>query len=111
MELMEQISKQEIKTIVVAHQDRLCRFGFDFIEWFCNINRCEVVVLNNSYKLPHQELIEDFISIMHYFSSKLNFLKKYEKTIRAETKTDSLRLDTSIKLLTASKRQPKKLYG
>ncbi|GET40445.1 IS607 family transposase [Microseira wollei] len=27
--LMERVSKREVKRIVVAHKDRLCRFGFD----------------------------------------------------------------------------------
>jgi putative resolvase len=86
--LMEQVLRQEIKTIVVAHKDRLCRFGFDFVEWFCNAHRCNIVVLNNTYKAPHQELMEDFMSIMHCFSSKLYFLRKYEKVIKIETETD-----------------------
>ncbi len=82
--LMERIAKGEINTIVVAHKDRLARFGFDFIEWFCNLNGCSIVVLNNTYKTPHQELMDDFMSIMHCFSSKLYFLKRYEKKIADE---------------------------
>jgi putative resolvase len=83
--LMEQVSRQEIRTIVVAHKDRLCRFGFDFVEWFCNINHCDIVILNNTYKPPHQEMMEDFMSIMHCFSSKLYFLRKYEKIIQNDS--------------------------
>lgn len=83
--LMERVARREITTIVVAHKDRLCRFGFDFVEWFCNLNGCTIVVLDNAYKPPHQELMEDFMSIMHCFSSKLYFLRKYEKEIRNES--------------------------
>lgn len=83
--LMERVAKREIGTIVVAHKDRLCRFGFDFIEWFCILNNCQIVVLNNTYKTPHQELMDDFMAIMHCFSSKLYFLRRYEKEIRSET--------------------------
>jgi putative resolvase len=83
--LMERVARQEIKRIVIAHKDRLCRFGFDFLEWFCHLNGCEIVVLNNAYKPPHQELMEDFMSIMHCFSSKLYFLRKYEKQIRNDS--------------------------
>ena len=46
---MEQVAV-EIETVVVAHRDRLARFGFDFIEWFCHLNNCQIVVLNNTYK-------------------------------------------------------------
>lgn len=51
--LMERVAKRELTKIVVAHKDRLCRFGFDFVEWFCNLNGCEIVILNNTYKPPH----------------------------------------------------------
>lgn len=90
--LMERVAKQEIKRIVVAHKDRLCRFGFDFVEWFCTLNGCEIVVLNNTYRPPYQELMEDFLSIMHCFSSKLYFLRKYEKQIR----NDSEKTENSV---------------
>jgi predicted site-specific integrase-resolvase len=90
LELMEKVSKGEVKTIVIAHKDRLCRFGFDFIEWFCNLHNCTIVVLNNTYKTPHQELMDDFMSIMHCFSSKLYFLRKYEKELRSETEKAEL---------------------
>ena len=89
LKLMEQVANHEVKKIVVAHKDRLCRFGFDFIEWFCSINNCQIEVLNNTYKTPHQELMDDFMAVMHCFSSKLYFLRSYEKKIQSEIdKTD-----------------------
>ena len=83
--LMERVAKREVSIIVVAHKDRLCRFGFDFVEWFCAENNCQIRVLNKSYKTSHQELLDDFMSIMHCFSSKLYFLRRYEKEIRSES--------------------------
>ena len=65
------------------------RFGFEFIEWFCSINNCRIEILNNTYKSPHQELMDDFMAVMHCFSSKLYFLRSYEKKIKSEIdKTD-----------------------
>ncbi|NEP03321.1 MAG: IS607 family transposase [Symploca sp. SIO2E9] len=83
MSLMERIAKSEIKVLVVAHKDRLCRFGFEFVEWFCNLHQCQIVVLNHTYKTPQQELMDDFMAIMHCFSSKLYFLRRYEKEIKS----------------------------
>ncbi|WP_424103673.1 IS607 family transposase [Moorena producens] len=83
IKLMEKVAESEIKTIVIAHKDRLCRFGFDFVEWFCSLHKCQIVVLNNTYKSPQQELMDDFMSIMHCFSSKLYFLRRYEKDIKS----------------------------
>lgn len=82
--LMEQVARKEVRKIVVGHKDRLCRFGFDFVEWFCNINDCCIEVLHNSNLSPHQELMQDFMSVMHCFSSKLYFLRKYSKNIQSD---------------------------
>jgi predicted site-specific integrase-resolvase len=84
LRLMQRVADREIQILVVAHKDRLCRFGFDFVEWFCNLNNCEIVVLNNNYQSPQQEFLEDFMAIMHCFSAKLYFLRKYEKQIVVE---------------------------
>lgn len=80
--LMDQVGAGQIKKIVVGHKDRLCRFGFDFIEWYCNQNKCQIEVLDNSKLSPHQELMKDFMDIMHCFSSKLYFLRRYVKEIK-----------------------------
>lgn len=84
--LLESVQKKEVKLIVVAHKDRLVRFGFDLVEWFCSQNHCGIVVLNHTYKTPHGELMEDFMAVMHTFSSKLYFLRKYEKSIKEDKK-------------------------
>lgn len=84
LKLMELVSKREVSKIVVAHKERLVRFGFDFIEWFCNLHGCEIVVINNNFKTPQQEMLEDFLAIMHCYSSKLYFLRSYEKKIQKE---------------------------
>ncbi|MEL6460717.1 MAG: IS607 family transposase [Cyanobacteria bacterium J06631_2] len=84
LKLMESVSKREVSKIVVAHKERLVRFGFDFIEWFCNLHGCEIVIINNNFKTPQQEMLEDFLAIMHCYSSKLYFLRSYEKKIQKE---------------------------
>lgn len=82
LSLMEKVSRREVKRIVIAHPDRLCRFGFDFVEWFCNLNGCEITVLDEDYQSPKQEMMSDFLTIMHNFSAKIFFLRRYEKDIR-----------------------------
>lgn len=84
LNLMERVLNREVQIIVVAHKDRLARFGFDFIDWFCTQHGCKIIVLNNAYKSPHAELMEDFMAVMHCFSSKLYFLRRYEKEIKKE---------------------------
>ncbi len=81
---MQQVADGKIKKIVIAQKDRLCRFGFDFVEWFCNLNNCEIEILNSTYQTPYEELMEDFMAIMHCFSSRLYFLRSYKKKIKQE---------------------------
>lgn len=82
LNLMAEVLTGQIGVLVVAHKDRLARFGFDFLEWYCDQFGCKIIVINNVYKTPRQELLDDFMSIMHTFSSKLYFLRTYEKNIK-----------------------------
>lgn len=50
--LLERVRARDVGTIVVAHRDRLCRFGFEFVEWYCHQYGCEVVVLGQTIKVP-----------------------------------------------------------
>lgn len=84
LRLMTRVANNEISAIVIAHKDRLCRFGFEFVEWFCGLHQCKIIVLNNAKLSPHEELMQDFMSIMHCMSSRLYFLRAYEKKIQTD---------------------------
>ena len=82
--LIQEISKNKIKTIIVENKDRLCRFGFELFETFCKqFNTNIIVVSNEDNKSYEKELNDDLISIIHYFlmksysnRRKLNKIKK-----------------------------------
>jgi putative resolvase len=86
--LLKEVMKGSIETIVVEHRDRLCRFGFELFESLCRYHGTKIIVTseveNKSYE---QELTDDLVSIIHYFSmksyshrAKLNRIKKELKT-------------------------------
>ena len=83
-ELIQEIVKGNIGTIVIENKDRLCRFGFELFESFCKFYNTSIVVVNDlPDKTYEEELTEDLISIIHYFSMKsyshrlkLNKIKK-----------------------------------
>ena len=79
--LLERLHSGEKLQIVVAHKDRLARFGFELIEWLAEQNGGEVVVLDESKCRPEAELTEDILSILHPFSCRLSGLRKYRKQI------------------------------
>ena len=69
-------------TLIVAHRDRLCRFGFDLIESMFDKNGGEIMVLDKSELSPQRELVEDLLSIIHVFSCRLHGLRRYESKIK-----------------------------
>jgi putative resolvase len=88
IKIMERVGRREITEIIVAHKDRLCRFGFDFVEWYCLQNGCIITVLGDTKLSPHAELMQDFMSIMHCFSSRLYFLRRYKDPISKENPSE-----------------------
>ncbi len=44
--LMDCIGHSEVETLIVAHKDRLTRFGFEWFEHYAKVDGCELLVLN-----------------------------------------------------------------
>ena len=60
-----------IGEIVVAHRDRLCRFGYELIESLVTKAGGKITVLDDSIeKSCEQELSEDLLAIIHVFSCR-----------------------------------------
>jgi putative resolvase len=59
---------------------RLCRIGFDLLEHiFKTYSNTNIVIENNEFKLPEQEITEDLIEIITVYSSKLYGHRSYKK--------------------------------
>lgn len=87
--LLERIYEGNVGTLVIAHTDRLVRFGFPLVEWLCAKSGCELVVLRKKSLSPHEELVTDILSILHCFSARLYGLRKYEKQARQELQKET----------------------
>ena len=82
--LIDEVLNNQIKIVVVENKDRLIRFGFDLLKHIFKKYNCEIIVANEqTEKSYEQELTEDLLSIIHYFSMKsysrrrtMNRLKK-----------------------------------
>ncbi|NEO57124.1 MAG: IS607 family transposase, partial [Okeania sp. SIO3B5] len=44
--VLERVMSGNVQSIVVTYKDRLLRFGFDLLEWFCAHHNARIVVLN-----------------------------------------------------------------
>ena len=83
--ILEQLHRGDKLRIVVAHRDRLARFGFELIKWMAEQNSGEIMVLGNTDCGPEQELTEDILAILHTFSCRLHGLRRYRNAIQADT--------------------------
>jgi len=82
--LLEQVMQGTVGRIVIAHKDRLARFGFDLFRWLSEQHGCEIVVLNETSLSPEAEMVEDILAILHCFSSRLYGLRKYKSQIKED---------------------------
>src|SRR6266571_1296056 len=80
--LLEQIELGQVRRLVLAHRDRLVRFGYDYFEIFCERHNTELVVMNGEAMSPEQELVRDLIAIVTVFSARLHGLRSYRKMLK-----------------------------
>jgi putative resolvase len=71
-------------TLIVAHRDRLCRFGFEIIKHLIESNGGEILVLDRTEDSPERELTEDLLTILHVFSCRMHGLRRYSKQIKED---------------------------
>jgi len=80
--LLERAMQGDKLEIVVAHKDRLVRFGFELIEWLVQQNGGKIVVLKQTNLSPEQELTNDLLSIRNKFSCQMHGLRNYQSQVR-----------------------------
>jgi len=88
--LLDRVLTNTCKLIVIAHKDRLCRFGFDLIAWICTRQQVEILVLNQTNLSPEREMVEDILAIIHVFSCRLYGLHKYKRKIAEDSELPSV---------------------
>lgn len=82
--IVDRICRGEIRQLIVAHKDRLVRFGFELIRHICDEHDCELIVVNQIRLSPEKEMVEDMLAIVHTFSCRLYGMRKYEKKLKEE---------------------------
>lgn len=87
--LMKDAQKGTITKIAIAHEDRLTRFGYNYLKQYFNQNNIEILTLNHTEKLSlEEELMKDFMSLIASFSGKFYRLRGYtqQKQLLKEAK-------------------------
>lgn len=86
--LMDRIESREVSHLIIAHKDRLVRFGFSWFNRFCLEHGAELLILNNEQLSPEQEMVQDLMTIVHCFSARLYGLRNYKKKLKEAMSED-----------------------
>lgn len=89
LKLMDALNAGEVMCLVIAHKDRLVRFGFDIIEHLAGKQGCALLVMNSETLSPQREMVEDLMAITHRFSAQLYGLRNYRKSLKKALETDA----------------------
>ena len=63
--LLDRLLRGDKLTLIVAHRDRLCRFGFELIQYMVEQNGGRIMVLDSTIHSPESELTADLLSILN----------------------------------------------
>ena len=81
--IMDYAINEQIDEVVIAYKDRLCRFGYELIEYLITkYSNGKIIILNEVNLSPNEEMTKDLVSIMNVFSARMNGLRKYKKAIK-----------------------------
>jgi len=75
--LLEQVYSGDVKEVVVTYRDRMCRFGYELVEWIFQKSNVKLVVLDKTFdvKDASKELSDDLLTITTVFVAKNNGLR------------------------------------
>jgi excisionase family DNA binding protein len=77
--ILDQVFAGNVSTIVVAHKDRLTRFGFELFQYvFKKFKVSLEVVSDDDVKEPITELAKDLLSIVTVFTARYHGSRKYK---------------------------------
>lgn len=88
--ICQMIFHGDVDTLIVENKDRLTRFGFDMLEKFFKYFDTKILVLNDKIenKSYEQELTDDLISVIHYFTMKSYSHRRKLNKLRKELEQD-----------------------
>lgn len=102
--LLNDILSEKVGRLVIAHKDRLLRFGAELIFAVCEAKQVEVVILNQGEDTTFEEdLAKDMLEIITVFSARLygsrnrknqKLLEEVKKAVKATEISETEPVDT-----------------
>ena len=77
--LLERVYSGTVEEIAIMHKDRLCRYGYELIEFICKKSSTRIVVFGKNEEVDsNRELADDLLTVVNYFVAKRNGLRAGE---------------------------------
>ena len=89
LKLLKLSNKGEVGEIVVYSKDRLCRFGFELLQFQFSENSTKLVVYEQIDKSPEEEFSEDILAILQVFACRWNGKRKYKINKNTEVQIET----------------------
>ena len=90
VKLLKKVTNYEIKNVIIENKDRLVRFGFELVKMLFEKYGTNIIIISDdeTNKTYEQELTDDLLSIIHYYSMKsYSYRRKLNNAAKA-LKTD-----------------------
>lgn len=84
--LVDRVVAGHVSDLVIAHKDRLARFGFELLQHLCRHHGTRLHVIDAQELSPEQEMVQDLLAITHCFSARLYGLRNYRKALKKALK-------------------------
>jgi len=103
--LLEHILEGNCEEVVVSHRDRLCRFGFELVEWLAQKHNCTIVVHSQSMDVQddafgNTELADDLLAVVTFFTARNNGMRAAtNKRRRKESAQDTPQVDNETEIV------------
>lgn len=90
VKLLKKVTNYEVQNVIIEHKDRLVRFGFELVKLLFEKYGTNIIIISDDEvnKTYEQELTDDLLSIIHYYSMKsYSYRRKLNNAAKA-LKTD-----------------------
>jgi len=71
-EILQLAFAKRLRLVRISHKDRLCRFGFDLIEYILDAHGAKIVVETDTAYTAEEDLAHDVMSVITVFGARLH---------------------------------------
>lgn len=90
VKLLKKVTNYEVQNVIIEHKDRLVRFGFELVKLLFEKYGTNIIIISDdeTNKTYEQELTDDLLSIIHYYSMKSYSYRRKLNNVAKALKTD-----------------------